>query len=76
MSSFSKDPTIKKKVRFEKFVKIRFIPALESTRPIPRNYYKSNKNNYTNIDKQNSLLKPKALIYQPGIKKFMTMVFR
>ena len=77
MASFSTTQTIKKKVTFKEYVKIKYIPALENTRPIPENYYKSNGNiNRITNNKQIPLLKPKPHVYQPGIRKFMTMVFR
>ena len=73
MSTFSITPTIIKKVRFEEYVKIKFIPALEGTKPLPKKYFNTTKKNN---NQQIPLLKPKVHQYQPGIKKFMTMVFR
>jgi hypothetical protein len=72
MTSFLPIPSIKKKVRFAEYVTVRFIPALENTKPIPINYYKPrNKNN----NQQIPLLRSRAFIHKPGIRQLMPMTF-
>ena len=74
MSTFSPIPAIKKEVRFAEYVKIKIIPALETTKPYPKKYYKTSGNKKNNT--HNSLLKPTPSFHPKGIRKFMLMIFR